>query len=139
MSFEDEYAKTTVRKDPIRKFLPALGLILTICFAAISWAVHEPLRDLVVENISSLPREGEDGFEQIGYIVGGALFLVLAMFGGLLYAAFVPKPPEQVTEKFLKDEKRRKDMERISRKKRSRDVRKKMAADRRSRAKSADD
>jgi hypothetical protein len=134
MSFEDEYVQRRTRKDPIRKFLPALGMILIIAFGAIAWVLQEPLRDLAVEQFPDLPQENEDGYKEVGYIASGVVFGVLVMIGGLMYAAFAPKPGLSVSEKELRQEKTRREAEQRARRKRQRDVRRQMAADRKARS-----
>jgi len=133
MSFEDEYAGRKKKKDPLRAFLPVIGLILIVCFAAISWVVHEPLRDALVENISDLPQENEEGFTEVGYVAGGSVFVILLMFTSLLYAAFAPKPEKIVSERELLQEKKAREAEAKARKKRKREMQQQMAKDRKNR------
>jgi len=133
MSFEDEYAKSKQKKDPLRPFYPVIGLLLIACFAAIAWVLHEPLRDILVENISDLPQANEEGFQEVGYVAGGSIFVILLMFASLLYAAFAPKQQNVVSERELLNEKKAKEAEIRARKKRKREIQKQMAQDRKNR------
>ena len=127
MSFEDEYAGKSKKRDPIRAFLPVLGLFLAVALGAIAWAIHEPLRDIIVEQIADLPQEGEEGFVEVGYAVAGIVFIALLMVASLIYAAFAPKPTKQVTERELKREKELTRQEQLARKKRQAEIRKRQA------------
>lgn len=133
MSFEDEYTGRAKKSNPLGPFMYVLGLFMAIALGGIAWAVHEPLRDVAVEQIPDLPQEGEDGFEEIGIAVGGVVFLSLLMLTGMMYAAFSPKPQKRVSERDLKREKELRDRERKAKKKRQFEMRKKEAEERKNR------
>lgn len=129
MSFENEYARSKKKKDPIRAFLPVIGLVLIVCFAAISWVVHEPIRDALAENVTDLPQPGQDGFEEIGYVAGGAVFVVLLMITSLMYSAFAPKPEKIVSERELLREKKERAAEKKARERRKKEIYRQQAED----------
>jgi hypothetical protein len=138
MSYDDQM-RIRERRDPMRKFLPAMGMILVVAFGAISWVLHEPLRDLLVEQISSLPRPNQDGFKEVGYVAGGTLFIVLVMLAALFYAAFAPKPDKKVSNQFLKEEKRMRELAKRDKQLRQREVRQAMSKERKSKANSTEE
>jgi hypothetical protein len=126
MGFEDEYAGRKKKKDPITAFLPFLGLILAMAFAAIAWVLREPAHEFLIEQISDFPQE-----EEMAYAVAGVLFLIMMMLAALVYALFAPKPHHKlVTEKELKREKEAIDREHLERKRRKRRMRQQAAKER---------
>ena len=118
MGFEDEYTRGKQKKDPITKFLPALGLVLVLAFAAIAFVLHEPAHELLQENITDFPEEKE-----VGYVVGGVIFVVMMLFAGFFYAMFQPKREHQVTESELRKEKKAIEQEHRERKQRRKKMR----------------
>jgi hypothetical protein len=137
MGFEDEYARKGRKKnrDPIRPFLPVLGLLLAVALAAISWVIHEPLRDFLVEQFPDLPQPGTESFEVVGYIAGGVVFVVLLMIVSMLYTIFAPRPEKLTSESQLKRERDDIDAERRAKKKRQQQIRRNMAKERAKREK----
>lgn len=126
MSFaEDPYRGRQKKKSPLSGYLPALGLILAVALAAVSYVLSAPVHDLLIDNIDDFPIEPE-----IQYVVAVVLFAALVLFAGLLYAAFAPKPPQTVSESELKKERIEYEKERRARKKRKKDANRKMARER---------
>ena len=131
MSFgEDEYVKSTKKKDPLTAFLPVMGLVLVVAFAAIAYALHKPAHEFLQNRIDGFPTEPE-----VGYVIGGAIFLILVLFAGMFYAMFAPKGPKITTEKELLREKEERQREELTRKKRRAELRKQAAKERREREK----
>lgn len=130
MSFETEYTKGTRKKDPLNAFLPVIGLLLAVCFAVIAFFTYEPAHEFLVEQISTLPQQGDEGYEEMGYVVGVGIFLILMMFAAMLYAVFAPKPPKLATEAQLKKERQATAAEKAARKRRKQQINKQAAADR---------
>ncbi len=122
MSFENEYAKSKKKKSAMAPFLPAIGLILILCFAAIAFVVSEPLTDILRDNMTEIPNN-----QEVTYVVGFIVFLGLVLTTGLLFALFTPKPSKMITEQELKKERQQAAREKLARKKRKRDANLKMA------------
>lgn len=100
-SFQDEFGETPEekKKTTINAFLPLFGLVLIIAFGAIAYVLSEPLTTLLRENVDGIPAE-----QEVQYVVGGVIFLVMLMLSGMMYAMFAPKPQLRVTEAELKKE-----------------------------------
>lgn len=127
MSFEDEYAakRRPKSKNSINAFLPVMGLLLAVALGAVAFVLSGPVHELVMDNMSSFPAG-----TTAQYVVAGALFVILLMVSGLLYAAFIPKPKQKVTEASLKREKEEVEAERLARKKRQKELQRQAARDR---------
>ena len=125
MSFENEYVKSKQKRSAMGPFLPAIGLILIVCFAAIAFVASEPLTEVLRENMAEVPDD-----EEVSYVVGFIVFLGLLLITGLLFAMFAPKPPKMVTEQELKKERQQVAREKEARKKRKRAANLKMARER---------
>lgn len=114
------------KKSSLNAFLPAMGFLMIIALGAVSYVLSAPIQEFLIDNvISDFPAEVEGQ-----YAVAGALFLVLLMLTGMIYAAFAPKPQQRVTEKELKKEKEEAEAERRARKKRQQELRKQAARER---------
>lgn len=131
MGFEDEYAGRKQKKDPITAFLPFLGLILIMAFAAIAWVVKEPAHEFLMDQIADFPEE-----EEVTYAVAVGLFFILMLLVATVYALFAPKPKhKEVTERELKREKHAIELENQERKRRKRRMRAQAAKEREERKK----
>lgn len=125
MSFEDEYAVIRRKKSVLHGLLPVLGLFLAVALAAIAWVASEPLHELVVRNISGFP------FTQEGQlVVAGVTWLLLLMVSGMLYALLIPKPDKIISERELNRERKQKEAEIAAKKKRRRQIARKVAEER---------
>jgi uncharacterized BrkB/YihY/UPF0761 family membrane protein len=129
MAFENEYVKTKKKKSPLAPFLPVLGLILAVALVAIAYTLSPTVLELLEENIDNFPKDTEE----IKYVVTGALFLVLLLFAGMIYALFSPKPPKLATDAQLRQERTDLERERRMKKRRRRETYKKMSEERRQR------
>ena len=127
MGFEDEYAGKQKKKDPLRAFLPVIGLILALAFAAIAYSIMEPVHKLIADNVDGFPEpEMDTGVMEDKYptyAVAGGIFVALVMVATVFFALFAPKPHKQVTENELKDEKRAIERENQERKRRKAKIR----------------
>ncbi len=130
MSFENEYTKGGKKKDPLNAFLPVIGLLLAVCFGVIAYFTYEPAHEFLAQQISSLPQQDDEGYTEMGYVIGVGIFLILMMFTAMLYAIFAPKPPKLATEAQLKKEREAMAVERIAKKRRKQQINKQAAADR---------
>lgn len=135
MSFENEYVKGTKREDPLKKFYPAIGFILMLSFAAIAFVLYPFAQEMLAEQFPNFPQEGDEAYEQFGYIVAGSIFVLLMLFFSLLYALFAARGEKQVTEKELKDEKRAREQEKLARKRRKKKIQQEQAKERKRREK----
>jgi len=126
MSFsEHEYVKGKQTRDPIRPFLPVIGLFMIVALGAIAFVLSTPVHELLMDQISDFPEE-----QEVQYVVGVVIFLLLVLVMSLIYAAFAPKPARTVSEKELKQEKAAIERERLAKKRRRRQMRKQMYEDR---------
>lgn len=137
MAFEDEYAGRGRKRSGINAFLPFLGLILIISFGAIAYILSEPVHQYIYTQFieeseirNATPVEDSFDNEKIQYVVGGAIFIILVMIGGALYALGAPKEKIKVTERELKQEKLRREEEVRAMKRRKQAINKAVAAER---------
>ena len=129
MAFEDEYKGRQKKKDPLKAFLPAIGLLLALAFAAIAFFLREPVQQLLIDqNVLTEPVD-----EKVGYVIGGVIFLVLMLFAGFIFALFAPKPAKRVTESELKKEREAMQREAQERKERRRKMQKQAFQERKDR------
>lgn len=130
MAFEDEYARPTDKKDPIRFFLPFLGVLLILAFAVIAYFAHEPAHEFLQKKITDFPEEKE-----VGYLVGGVIFVVLMMLASVLYAVLTPGPAKRTSEAELRRDKQDMEREALERKARKKRLRAQAAQERTEREK----
>ncbi|MFW5709006.1 MAG: hypothetical protein ACOCX5_02175 [Chloroflexota bacterium] len=139
MSFEDEYQRRGKKKSSIAPWLPAMGFILLVAFGAIAFVLSEPVHEFIYEQFfledeiqNNVPLSESFGREEIQYVVGVVIFLLVTMLGGLFYAMFAPKPAAEnrVTERDMKREREAKLKEQMERKKRKQVLNKQYAAER---------
>jgi len=117
--YEPEEEKKSVS---IGAFLPILGLVLAIALGAIAFVLSEPATQLLRDNLDDIPAADE-----VQYVVGGMIFLMLLMLSGMIYAMFAPKPQKRVTEQDLKKERTMKEREKLAAKKRKHALNRKAA------------
>ncbi len=101
--------------------LPATGFILIIALGVVSWFISDPVRDFLDQRLGT-----DLSGQQMQLVIALALFLVLVMFVGLLYAVLIPKRRGDVKDKDIAKE--RKEMERalLEKKERRRKVKRDM-------------
>jgi NADH:ubiquinone oxidoreductase subunit 3 (subunit A) len=147
MSFEDEYVGRSRKKSGIAPWLPALGLILVVALAGVSFVLSEPVHEAVYEaffrdeEIASGTFGTEDSFDQenMQYVVGGIMFLVLLMTVGFLYAVFSPKGPKKITEADMRKERKQKQAEILAAKKHKQAMNKQYAKEREAKMKAEEE
>lgn len=124
MSFEDEYQGRSLeaRSTTIKAFLPVMGFLLLIVLGVMAYFLSEPVHELLMDNLDGVPAD-----EEVRYLVGAVLFVVMTMVVGMVYAAFAPKPSKTVTESQLKRERMMLDAEKKARRKRKQAANRKMA------------
>ena len=123
---EDEYAgKGKRKKDPIKAFLPLIGLLLAIAMGFIAWVARVEVHNLLIDNIKNFPEEKE-----IQYVLAGVIFLIMMMVFGIIYAIFAPKPDKRAGEAAMKKEKAFRRKEEIAKRERKKRMRKKMHQER---------
>ncbi|RMG84009.1 MAG: hypothetical protein D6712_12140 [Chloroflexi bacterium] len=127
---EDEYfgrkAGAKARGTSMRAFLPLIGFIFIGILGVFAFILSEPVNTLLSERMANYPY---DQMETMRIVVGVVIFFVGLLFLGMLYAMFAPKPPKTVTERELEKEKRAKQQELLAKKRRKREIQKKMAQD----------
>ncbi|NJL57419.1 hypothetical protein HC928_21480 [bacterium] len=124
MSFEDEYQGRSLeaRGTSIKAFLPVMGFLLLIVLGVMAYFLSEPVHELLMDNLDGVPAD-----QEVRYLVGAVLFVVMTMVVGMVYAAFAPKPSKTVTESQLKRERMMLDAEKKARRKRKQAANRKMA------------
>lgn len=127
MSFEDEYVekKHNQKGTSIAGFLPVLGLVMAVAIGAVAFVLSGPVHELLMENLDNVPAD-----QEVQYVVGGVLFLVMLLFAAMIFAAFAPKPAKTVSEMELKKEKMGKERDRKAAKRRKQQMARQMAAER---------
>jgi type VI protein secretion system component VasK len=131
MTDENYSGVRQARRTTLRTFFPLIGLILMIAYGAIAWAFAPSLSYTIQTNVATIP---PDMLQYLDLISGGIIFLVLLLMTTLLYASAAPKPKRQVSENQLDKERKERIAAEVERKKRQRQVRTKMAEERRKQA-----
>ncbi len=130
MGFEDEYARRGKKRSPLAPFLPILGLLMIVSLGAVAFVLSGPAHDLLIDNIANFPDD-----QTTQYMVGGAVFVLLTLVAGMLYAIGAPKPyqKQKITENDLRKERAAKATEDARRKKRKKEMNRKAAEERKKR------
>lgn len=81
-----------------RALLPLFGLIAAVVAGGLAYLLSAPLENLLISNIPDLPADGS-----MQLVSGIAIFVLILMVFGILYAVVAPKP-KTVHESKLKDE-----------------------------------
>ena len=127
---EDEYfgrkAGTKARGTSMRAFLPLIGFIVIGILGVFAYILSDPLNVMLSERLANYPY---DQMDMMQLFVGVVIFFVGLLFLGMLYAMFAPKPPKTVNERELEKEKLAKQRELLAKKRRKREIQKKMARD----------
>jgi hypothetical protein len=118
---EDEYAGRKKKRDPLKAFLPLIGLLLALAMGFIAWVARIAVHDLLIDNITDFPKD-----EEIQYIIAGVIFLMMMLVFGVIYAIFAPKPDKRASEAEMKKEKAFRRKEELARRERKKRVRKQM-------------
>lgn len=128
MMTDEDYRMRQKKGVSPRAFLPAIGLILIIAFAAIAYVASTPLQRSLGNDL------GMPDANTGRIFFGVATFLVLTLFTGLLFAVLAPKKGKQVSERDMDRERKLKQADDIMRKKRKEQAKVKMAQERKKNA-----
>lgn len=112
-------------------FLPVIGLLLLLGFAALAYLVSAPIMALIVERVPNrtLPKE------QLQLIVAIAVFVVEVLLLAAVYSVFQPKTPRGTTERELDREKKENIKEQQAANRRKKEMQAKMRAQNRNKDK----
>src|SRR5689334_1203465 len=73
--------------------LPAAGFILIVALLIVSWFIAPSVQNFLIQRMNA----GVSGTE-FRYVITGGLFMVMAMFVGLIYAVAVPRNRDDVKD-----------------------------------------
>ncbi|MEM6280792.1 MAG: hypothetical protein AAF787_01250 [Chloroflexota bacterium] len=120
------------QKSPISGWIPAIGFIMAVCFAAIGWALSEPLLDYTIDTFRGFDGNELDDVhpDAMQFAFAAFIWLVLLCVGSFIVAAAAPRKKSQVKEKDLKSEKEELLKEQKRRKKRQIQMQKEAARQR---------
>lgn len=115
------------KKDPLRVFLPIIGLIILVIAAAVGW-FSSPI--LIEQGAEYIPAEVTNALEpeMFRILVSVLIFFVIVTVFSTIYALFAPKPEKLVTEAALKSERIAREQDRKRTKARKRKMRERMKA-----------
>lgn len=108
------------KKDPLKPFIPVIGLFLAIIAGAIAYFASEPALEVVKTYIAI------GDAPEMRWVVAGAIFLLIIMVVGMLYTVFQPRLPKGVSESDLDREKQEKAKEAAAAARRKREMQAKM-------------
>jgi hypothetical protein len=119
---------TPKKKDPMRAFLPVIGLLVIVAAGAVAWFgspfLIQWLFTQTYFNIPANVRSADEFFFQL--LVSVMIFFVIVGIFGLLYAIVAPRPPKAVHESVLMEERKQAELERQRDVARKRKMRSKM-------------
>ena len=117
----------TEKKDPLRAFLPIIGLIIMVVVGAVGWFSSPYVLGFLGPYI---PIEMTAQLDEmtLRLLVSAVIFFILIATFSAIYAMFAPKPSKLVTEASLKKERDAKEQERRRTKARSRKMKSRMKA-----------
>lgn len=113
------------KKDPLRAFLPIIGLIIIIIAGAVGWFSAPFVLEAGGQYIPSEVTSQLDEFTLQLLVAMVMFFMIVAVFSAI-YAAFAPKPSKLVSESALQQERIAKDQERRRAKSRKRKMKSRM-------------
>lgn len=113
------------KKDPLRAFLPIIGLIIIVIAGAVGWFSAPFVLEYGGQYIPSEVTAQLDEFTLQVLVAVAIFFIIVAVFSAI-YALFSPKPNKLVTESVLKQERLAKDQERRRTKARKRKMKARM-------------
>lgn len=109
-------------KNTTKPYLRVIGMVLVVAFGVIAFILSEPAGRALLDTANiNIP------LEQARILVGVAIFIVLLMFTYVVFAIFAPKDKKSVNERDLEKERAMKQAEMKAKKKRSREINRKMA------------
>lgn len=102
------------KKDPLRPFLPVIGLLMIAAAGAVGWFGSPFLIDwLFTQNYVAIPAAVADSDPlTLQALATMMIFFIIVGFGGLLYAIVAPRPPKLVQENVLGQERKQMELER---------------------------
>ncbi len=113
------------KKDPLRAFLPIIGLIIIVIAGAVGWFSAPFVLEYGGQYIPSEVTTQLDEFTLQVLVAVAIFFIIVAVFSAI-YALFSPKTNKLVTESTLKQERIAKDQERRRTKARKRKMKARM-------------
>ncbi|MGJ3238192.1 MAG: hypothetical protein ACFE0Q_05750 [Anaerolineae bacterium] len=109
MSSQGKYQ--TQKKDPLRAFLPIIGIIIMAIAAAVGWFSAPFVLEFGGAYIPAQVTASLDE-QTLLIVIAAAIFFIIIAFFSAIYAAFAPKPDRLVTEAVLKQERAEVEQER---------------------------
>lgn len=106
---------TPKKKDPLRPFLPVLGLLIIAAAGAVAWFGSPFLINwlLTQQSFIRIPASVTDADPLVLQgIIAMLIFFIIVAFAAMLYAAVAPRPPKLVQESVLLDERKQMELER---------------------------
>lgn len=104
------------KKDPLRPFLPVLGLLIIAAAGAVAWFGSPFLINWLVtqQNFLTIPAAVTDPENAltIQALAAMLIFFIIVAFASLLYAVVAPRPPKLVQENVLLAERKQAELER---------------------------
>ncbi|MEO1166351.1 MAG: hypothetical protein AAFV98_21420 [Chloroflexota bacterium] len=111
MDYQSKFAPK--KKDPLRPFLPIIGLLIMGIAGVVGWYVSPIVLDLGLQyDIIPAQVTGALTATELQYVVAGMIFLLIVALFATIYAVFAPKPERLVSEASLKKEREDKIAER---------------------------
>ncbi|GAB5490008.1 MAG: hypothetical protein Phog2KO_02230 [Phototrophicaceae bacterium] len=123
MSSQGKYK--VAKKDPLRAFLPIIGIIIMVVAGAVGWFSSPFVLEFLGPYIPTEVTTQLDEFT-LQILVAVVIFFMLIATFSAIYAMFAPKPSKLVTESALKKERDAKAQERRRTKARSRKMKARM-------------
>jgi hypothetical protein len=103
------------KKDPLRPFLPVLGLLIVAAAGAVAWFGSPFLLDWLLnqQNYVAMPAAVLQADElTLQMLASIMIFFIIIAIGGLLYAVVAPRPPKLVSESVLAAERKQIELDR---------------------------
>lgn len=123
MDYKSKYAEK--KKDPLRPFLPVIGLIIIAIAGAVGY-FGAPFALEAVQDFIPLEVTRQLTSQQLEWIMMGIIFLLIVAVFATIFAIFAPKPSKLVKESTLKRERDEKELERRRTKARRRKMKARM-------------
>ena len=105
---------TPKKKDPMKPFLPVIGLMVIAAAGAVAWFGAPFLIDwLFTQNMFNIPPNVRSADPTVfqGLVALMIFFVIVGIFG-LLYAVVAPRPPKTVHESVLMEERKKAELDR---------------------------
>lgn len=125
MSSQQQGKYKKEKKDPLRAFLPVIGLFIMAAAGAVGWFSSPFVLEFAGPYIPTEVTSQLDEFTLQVLVAVIIFFMLIALFAAI-YAMFAPKPSKLATESVLKKERDAKAQERRRTKARSRKMKARM-------------